>query len=318
MGLPVTVYRWDDDGAPQITEFKPSAYIAVLRAALVDGYGNKAGAGWMVAFEDQSSPKIAFRSSTTDGVGGYVQFWSNDGGDTSASCLLYRAAAGMSSLDSFINAGYSEVLKGTTDVSFTHWMIIATSVGFYVFFMRAAINTIYKGYYSAFIGEIDSVLDNDQGRFVGTSGQTGDRTFDSTISPNTQSIFNIDVNFKPRLYDSDGDSTSYVHTVTLLNQYIASANGADSDDITAQVPMSFYEVPIFSPVSPDRQGTNRQASKLSPLHRGYVPGLLRSFFYGYKDVLFPYIRTFDGKQYMLCPNYSDGVACNWLNIEEWY
>lgn len=89
MGLPVTVYRWDDDGAPQITNRTPSEMVDVLKKVLVTGYGTKASLGWNIAFEDVGTQKIAFRNNTTLGSGGYVQFWCPEGTNLTNSRFSY-------------------------------------------------------------------------------------------------------------------------------------------------------------------------------------------------------------------------------------
>lgn len=81
MGLPVTVYRWDDAGAPQLSKgIKPSELINVLKKCLVDGYGSKQGAGWSVPFMDLASNQIVFRNSTLQGSGSFVKFWPRSAG----------------------------------------------------------------------------------------------------------------------------------------------------------------------------------------------------------------------------------------------
>lgn len=47
MAQAVTVYRWDDPGAPQLTQTHGSA-VDVLKKCLIDGYGTKSAAGWVL------------------------------------------------------------------------------------------------------------------------------------------------------------------------------------------------------------------------------------------------------------------------------
>ena len=48
--MAVTVYRWDDPGAPVLSNPSAGSLIGVLDACLVDGYTGKTGAGWTKAF----------------------------------------------------------------------------------------------------------------------------------------------------------------------------------------------------------------------------------------------------------------------------
>lgn len=50
---PVKYYKWDDDQAPQLTD-ADGVIKTILKACLVTGYGDKAGAGWAARFEDDS------------------------------------------------------------------------------------------------------------------------------------------------------------------------------------------------------------------------------------------------------------------------
>lgn len=47
MALPVTMYRWDDPGAPQLSQTQGSA-VDVIKKCLIDGYGTKEPAGWVI------------------------------------------------------------------------------------------------------------------------------------------------------------------------------------------------------------------------------------------------------------------------------
>lgn len=47
MAQALTVYRWDDLGAPQLTQTHGSA-VDVLKKCLIDGYGAKSAAGWVL------------------------------------------------------------------------------------------------------------------------------------------------------------------------------------------------------------------------------------------------------------------------------
>lgn len=48
--MPVTVYRYDDVGAPQLQGQSVGSLIAILDACLVNGYGSKAPSGWTKSF----------------------------------------------------------------------------------------------------------------------------------------------------------------------------------------------------------------------------------------------------------------------------
>ena len=69
MAQAVTVYRWDDPGAPQIVDGRPSEFINVFKKCLVEGYGDKQPLGWQVQLEEAIN-KISFINDVTAGGSG--------------------------------------------------------------------------------------------------------------------------------------------------------------------------------------------------------------------------------------------------------
>jgi len=78
--MAVTVYTSSDTDAP-VLNMTPHSYINVLKACLQDGYGSggsaKAGAGWIVAANDQTAHKAIFQNNAS----GSNKYWlvKNDG-----------------------------------------------------------------------------------------------------------------------------------------------------------------------------------------------------------------------------------------------
>lgn len=326
MGLPVTVYRWDDPGAPQVVNTTPSEWINVLKKVLVTGYGTKAGAGWSIAFEDAAAFKVAFRNSTATvggvtGSGGFVQFWSGNGADTVAAPFLYKGACGMNALDGFIRPGYTELMKGTTvQTNNKQWMIIATSVSFYFIILvnNVTVNT-GKSSYSIFVGDIDSFIPGDASRFVAAAGQTADRLTDTSITPLTQSLFgaNDRLRFTPRLYQTDGSNT---FAMGLCAEYafvgVAGVNGSEVDN---SVVLSLFEcVIVTAPTTLDSAGASTMVSQLQPFCRGKLPGMKYALYKGHSGVNFPYQKTINGASHMLMPSQGLMLSNWWLDITEWY
>ncbi|WP_413472550.1 hypothetical protein [Shewanella baltica] len=321
MGLPVTVYSWDDAGAPQLTSRTPSAFIDVLKKVLVDGYGTKAGLGWSIAFEDVAARKIVFRNSTIDGSGGYVQFWCPEGTNTANSRFSYRSAQGMSALDSFIKpCPLGNIWSTNAPATTQRWVIIGTAVGFYLF----TLSNVYNDYNCqgnqtcvAFIGDIHSNYNSDIGRFMGITASSTDVTASAAPS-------NVFEGFLPRLYQTDG-SSAYV-TGVMVRAIVPQSGGAttkDDDDTVSGINFATGMIVITtSPASntTDSVGTPVNRSVLQPYFRGALPGALTSSFRGYRDKPFPQFRSINGKQHMLTADSSGSTigCCGWLNIEEWY
>jgi hypothetical protein len=316
MGLPVTVYRWDDVGAPQLGGTPtPNEIIAVLKACLVDGYGSKAPLGWTVAFEDVATSKIAFRNSTTEGSGGFVQYWSTTGTNAAGTQLYVRAASAMSGLDSFTHPSNRFIHYN----SYLHsqWVIVGTPVSFYAIprYESHNLNYLTSSQYEViyFVGDLDSNYANDVTRFtICASNFTSDMTavnYSHGLGYGGSSSCGV-------MYGVDGSNKSNTHSI-------------DYGAISTQVSNSNYTLelsgvnPVLTPVtirmssatSTDIDGLKCVYSNKSPWYRGLVAGLYAMPFCGYGDEQWPTIRTWNGQDYMLLRNYHTGT---WLNITEWY
>lgn len=321
MGLPVTVYRWDDAGAPQLTGRTPSDFIDVLKKVLVYGYGTKVGLGWSIAFEDVVARKIAFRNSTVDGSGGFVQFWCPEGSNTIGSRFSYKSAQGMSGLDNFTKpSSLGNIWSTGTQSLVTHWMIVGTTSGFYLFTLLNNTATYDKqGNNSSvvFIGDIHSNYNNDAGRFMSLTNTTADASASSAP-------YNIFESGMTRLYQTDGSITSLVGTmIKIVSTQTGGSASKDSDDIALGVNFATGMVVINAPSAGnvvDSNGTPVNNSLLQPFFRGVMPGLLSSSFIGYRNKTFPQFRTINGKLHVLSANSQTlSIGCGmWLNIEEWY
>ena len=139
--MAVTLYRWDDVGAPQMFGGATSVrgdLNAVLKACLVDGYGAKPAAGWTMPFEDLAANTMVLRNSNVgDGTGTYYRF--ND--NMSHQYALCRAYRDMTDVDtgSFPFPQVSQVANGlsfmkrSSSVTGGKWYIIACERMFYYF-----------------------------------------------------------------------------------------------------------------------------------------------------------------------------------------
>lgn len=316
MGLPVTIYRWDDAGAPQINNAKSvSSVIDIFRKCLVSGYGEKLPLGWSVAFENTGTFKIAFRNNTTDGSGSYVQIWNTQGTDTAASNLIYQTAQSMSALDALIRPGYqTSIFNSGVGPTNNQWILIGTSTGFYFAIMNSSITNYTKCVYSFFIGDLDSFVSNDQGRFIGSTANA-----DNGPGYNGRNLFASTISCNPKLYQTDGSSasTNALNNIALSSITYSAAYTSNDAHETAGIVLNFAPLSL-SIIGSVRDSLNIPVnhSLLQPQQRGVLPGLLISSFVGYKTITFPITRNFFGQDYMLMPGDSSG-ANRWINIVEW-
>lgn len=311
MGLPVTVYRHTDVGAPQLSSCTPSEWINILKKVLVDGYGDKTPLGWTIAFEDAATFAIAFRSSTQDGVGGYVQFSSISGTNGGETDLKITTAPTMVGLNSFTRPSWSRLLNLITTAK--GWEIIGTTKGFWLIQHRTttllnSMNTTGSvGQCAFFIGEIESFYPNDPSRFV---LYTGDASNSDSSSSSYSSYIGNTTTTAARMYDLDGGGGDSMYSSTTAITFVSS-NTVDNGD--AEV-LGFQH--ILSPMIL-RQANNANIANLNlPPMRGKIPGLLVSSFGGYGNQNWPKELTLNGHTHVLMRGYLSNSQ--WINTEVWY
>lgn len=316
MGLPVTVYRSDDAGAP-LLDGRPSSFIAVLKACLVDGYGAKPALGWTVPFEDTATQKAVFRNSTTEGSGGFVSIASKSGANNINDDVYLRAASAMSSIDSSTHPGLQRAIRLNTFES--QWVLIGTSAGFYIQTIdeRHSATNNRIGSYSqcTFIGDIHSFFLNDAGRFTIINGSNNS---DDTTASYTDSLGTLSTNHSCNiLYDMDGFNNYKLYQFNYSPSYIA----VDGYGVPEEQGLDVLMYPLMltagtSQTSTDRNGTPYFRSTVTPYYRGMLPGFLVASTNGYYDIPWGINRNVAGVNHFGVVNPS-GIQM-WINTEVWY
>ncbi|MCU8106065.1 hypothetical protein L5M38_16190 [Shewanella sp. SM101] len=311
MGLPVTVYRYTDAGAPQLVNATPSEWINILKKVLVEGYGDKAPLGWTLEFENAGAFKVAFRNSLTDGgCGGYFQFWSSNGANTAGGTCYLNAALGMSALDTFIKPIGLRALPLSS--AGKGWEIIGTSRGFYIIQHRSVEPiTMYTATQSQqicyFIGDIQSFIANDMHAFTIVSANTTDGDNGSTSYVvinlgNQGSCFS-------RLYASDGSAPYSFYKYSYMFPTVTNAVTDGAEGIGVQHIMA----PAILNLS---YNATNNSSQVLPTARGVVPGLYESSFCGYRDAVWPIDVDINGATFTLLRGY---YTCKlWISTGDWY
>lgn len=131
--MAVTVYRWDDPGAPVLSNPSAGSLIGVLDACLVDGYTGKTGAGWTKAF---SGTKLA---AYRQGAGSMCYLRVDDG--TGSFKVKMRGYESMTDIDTGVNAfpttaqlanGVYAAIGTTTTAANKPWIVVADNKRFYL------------------------------------------------------------------------------------------------------------------------------------------------------------------------------------------
>lgn len=330
MAQTVTVYRWDDPGAPQITNRKPSEIINVLKKCLVEGYGTKDPLGWTMPYEDAGNIKAAFRNSVAaGGSGGYVQCKSSNGTDNSNIAVSMTPAKSMTDIDTLIQTGFIRPFSLTT--GWTSWVLIGTATGFYLMAGQPT-SQISKWAtpleFAAYVGDIDSVLPADAGRFAVVSciGKSGDLTGTNYSNWNDSWYANQAVtnSFEVmRCYDADNADSYKIYSLVLPYTPNFQSVPPDNSDLTlkrdiyhrALLAIKGQQQGIATAV--DRLGNSIYQSDVSPYIRGFLPGYLIEHAARYTTQSWPITESINGQQYWLLREGGGAAAGQWINMEQW-
>ncbi|MGX9460627.1 hypothetical protein ACWXWU_05210 [Shewanella sp. A14] len=305
MGLPVTVYRNTDVGAPITIQSRTSHWITILKACLVDGYGDKSPLGWTLEYEGVY--KAVFKNKVSDGGSGcFIRVSDIDGSNSQTGYTDFTIAKVMSDVDTYVDKIQLRRLRNYYSYV-TGWTIIGTSRGFWI--MQEAtpsgtIDSVQLNFIGKlFMGDIDSLIPNDNNPFGILSGV-------STTGDSTAIISDSIIGSSPALYltclgaDGTNDKHQYGYDLSFKNTL------SDGGDIlTTDVP-AILQRPMLSSLG----GNGNPAFGMV---RGFIPGLYELQHAGGRTLPLPLIRTFDGEDYQAIVGRYSPVL--WIKISgNWY
>lgn len=103
----LSVYRWDDPGAPQMSSTKGAA-LNILKKCLIDGYGDKTPAGWLLESISADNNNMIFAPASRKWL--YLIY--DDGRNT----YWGDGAAGLASIDA-----YNSIEEPISTVPYADW-----------------------------------------------------------------------------------------------------------------------------------------------------------------------------------------------------
>lgn len=345
MGLPVTIYRSSDAGAPQLGTRKPSEMINILKKCLVDGYGAKVGAGWTIPFVDLAANNIVFRNSPVNGSGSYLNLWAKTAGDVGNDMMFMQAAPFIDSL----NPDWSLVAGATYRNIFcrgqpthTRWSLYATSACFYLVTYGAltplnsggqvAGTTTYMP--TVFCGDYINLTPGDLQRFIiiGTDTSGGDVSLTSDSNPDALNRLTAGAPIF-RLYETQSLSAPKQGCILVsMPSGLKIGYGTTAVPATPDVGMNMTFIPLLIGLTDahissegtaaqyiDSANVNTCRSMLQPIVRGVLPGLHMSVFFGCasQNNIFSWVA--DGVTWDLLPQFHFGGSRVWLKASgEWY
>lgn len=336
MSQQVTVYRWDDPGAPQIPNGKPSELINILTKCLVDGYGAKAPLGWTKTFDEPATQSVVFRNNpAAGGSGGYVKLYSNTAADANNTPMRLTYGQTVTDINTFFGQGNIQAIP--LGSSGTRWVIIGTSIGFYLTIDQPELTLKMTGpTYSngksvaAYIGDFYSSVPSDAGRFIAFSS-FWNANFSSATYEDCLYYLKIagdSTNRSPfKIYDADGGNSFTNYCLNLL----FSANTGGTNASVFQIEPASVEIlmPVFvwrtstdiMSTAVDRLSVPVRDSTLSPTIRGVLPGYGYSLKVGYQNIFWPFTKSINNQNHWLMRSETLGGysgAGAFINMEQWY
>lgn len=317
MAQAVTVYRWDDPGAPQVVDGRPSEYLNILKKCLVEGYGSKTGLGWSVTSEDEVSPLLVVKNNVSvGGSGGYAMFSSPD--NAAGQTITCRGLLDFVDRDNFSRSspffGMSTTLSAAALLK--NWILIGTGKAFYFFSynqMTMVANYTNTQYVmSFFMGDIDSLYPNDQAAFTSFSGakNTTSTSWSYTLSyifgeGSTRSLSTI--------YALDGTDSKEDMTIISLFSTVTKINGDHNGDADIKILSPCYSALSFGDLDKSAPFQN----DVNAFIRGTIPGMFVASNAGYRNNVPPVIKNLGGTNYYLIPSGRLNTGCVWINLESW-
>ena len=321
MAQAVTVYRWDDPGAPQIVDGRPSEFINVLKKCLAEGYGTKTAVGWSIEDENlpEESPFLALKNNVSTGGSGGVLIASASNNNATNSIRLQSALDYISKSEQSRLGAYFYTSTGGSGIYYpNNWVIIASATAF--FYIAHSENRKNLNYFGAtnhsmfFAGDFSSFYGFDSARFITLSGKIN----------NTSTSWNTQLNYV--ISDDYTNSAGYIYaldsSVSKANSYLLTSFGNHALN-QSSIQDSSPEIRVLSPFllstgsySLASAGTTGN-SEILPFVRGQIPGLFASQEYGYRSESMPFIKLIDGSQYYSVPRANNGGTSIWINMEEW-
>jgi len=324
---PVTVYRWDDPGAPQIGNGRASDIINIWQKCLVEGYGTKLPLGWTRPYYDAARQRACYRNNVdAGGSGGYAIVFSNAGNDADYNLMRLSHAKSMSDIDTAVGQGFTkafQVINASGNLRRTKWVIIGTGCAFYFmvsydnFQMNGSTNT---GLPSMFVGDFFSRIPNDAGRFIAECSPGANSDISSanslTLDIMSQYIQFIGSPQNLKIFSTDNSDAFQQYSISFHSNTFANNTDITIEPSTPQIltPISISINSIYG-----GSGVPSQASinnLQNPPYRGQLPGVYLAMNPYRGNRAYPTVINHNNENHWLMRSFSTSPAVL-INMEVW-
>ncbi|OUL59270.1 hypothetical protein [Pseudoalteromonas ulvae] len=306
MAQAVTVYRWDEPGAPQILDGRPSELLNILKKCLVEGFGTRAPLGWSLLHDDLTT-KVFKNNDAQGGSGGVVQFKSSD--DSVGKIVYFTPAMAFVDVDNLTNAGYQKAIQPRSN--WKAWFLIGTPTAFY--FIQGEASSILAQYDTRrddtiFVGDFKAYTSGDAGRFIAISGG-------HQKSITTSSIASWPYGFERALCGYSGDYAAIkLYAIdgapTVKDHLIKAPYLHDATDAPQELTTLCYQ-PIHIRL-PSHDADKAKNNFL----RGELPGLLAPIAPYQATEQWPHEEVINGTRYLAVRAVTRAVKF-YINLESW-
>ncbi|MCB5226180.1 hypothetical protein JAO78_005060 [Alishewanella sp. 16-MA] len=337
--FPVTVYRWDDSGAPQITDGLASEYLNVLHKCLVEGYGSKLPLGWTRPFHNATSHISVYRNNTNAGGSGSCVRFSREGANSPFGIIRTTYAVDMTAINTYVKRGFTQGFSTLSGVSSGYepikWIMVGTVTAFYFFAADVFAQKVQQQNANGvgfFAGDIFSTIPNDIGRFIAGGSASGDNTlgnnwfdhihytlYSAAIPTPSANVF--------RIYSADNHNSSAFYG--LYPGLPCLGNGPSSgESYLANAPLSTQlSAPVLlvrpnelpgNSTTKDRLGIPITNSTITPYLRGVMPGMKIALYTGYRDQNWGHVAVIDGVDHLIVPQTTTGGSNVVIELGSWH
>lgn len=324
---PVTVFRWDDPGAPQIGNGRASDIINIWQKCLVEGYGTKTPLGWTRPFYDATTQRAIYRNNVAaGGSGGYAILFSNTLNDVDYNVMRLSHAKSMTDINTAIGQGFTkafQVVNTSGNLRRTKWVLIGTAIGFY--FSISYDNFQLDGQTNAslpsmFVGDFFSRTPNDSGRFIAecqpsASGDNSSAANAPTLDVLSSYLSSIGAQTPLKIFATDNTNEFRNYAIAFhFNTHPTSSVSIESTTPQILFPISISVNTIFGVNTPTNSSATNDSK--NPAYRGQLPGIFNTANPYLSSRPYPTIINFSGADYWLMRTYSGGPG-TLINMEVW-
>lgn len=312
-----SVYRWDDEGAPQAGDCTFSELVNIIDKCLVTGYGDKPPLGWVKELNDPVA--CSYKNL---GSGHSVVFSSSTGLDDAVGVRV-QSARNVIDADNLENRGWKQAFTVFKDKNIA-WVILGTDKAFYCFFCYQGSYKMPTWVYQTgfFVGDLSNAISGDDAKFIAVCSFISEN-FNYIVNPtnawgtNIQHLnFNTTSPYKAlKIYDTDGSlehGLYYPHKLSFIDQKPTPTLSVIPSNTLEKIYLFHQDYATAL----DRESKPIIESYTRPAVRGHFPGLYSTLVGHPENMIWPATVNY-GDNYLLLKHVNNCANRMVINLEVW-